>query len=160
MPELIIITLCLSINSLLAAYEIAFVTVPKGPLKKLAENGNRDAARLIKLRDSPERALSIIQIGITLMGVISSAVGGAGASETLEPFLIGHLGMSDKLAALLAIIVVVIPITYLNVVIGELTPKIFALRNSLKITLMGSKILFRLDRWLPLSSKSLNGPQG
>lgn len=148
MEELIVIAVCLLLNALLAAYEMAFVSVPRPELRRLAKSGNREAERLLGLRESPERTLSIIQIGITMVGTISSAVGGAGASESIEPFLMRSTGMTEPTAEFLAILLVVLPITYLGVVIGELVPKSLALKNPLKITLLGAKWLFFADRIL------------
>lgn len=148
MEEIIVISVCLFLNALLAAYEMAFVTVSKGALRKLAKEGNRDALRLFSLRENPERTLSIIQIGITVVGVLSSAVGGAGASESIEPYIRDRFGLGENLAELISITLVVLPLTYLNVVVGELTPKSIALKNPLKITLWGAKWLFIADRIL------------
>lgn len=148
MVELVVIALCLLLNSLLAAYEMAFVTVSRGALRKLAKAGDANAQRLFALRESPERTLSIIQIGITLVGVLSSAVGGAGASESIEPIFRERFGLGENTAEFIAIALVVIPLTYLNVVVGELTPKSLALRHPLKITLWGARWLFIADRVL------------
>lgn len=148
MEELIIIVVCLFLNALFAAYEMAFVTVSKGSLRKLAKEGNKDAIRLQNLRENPERTLSIIQIGITIVGVLSSAVGGAGASDVLEPYFQSRFGFSEGTAELTAIAIVVLPLTFLSVVVGELTPKSIALNNPLKITLWGAKWLFLADRLL------------
>lgn len=148
MEEIIVIVICLFFNALLAAYEMAFVTVSRGALRKLAKEGDRNAQKLVNLRESPERTLSIIQIGITLVGVLSSAVGGAGASESIQPYFQNQWGLGENLAELLSILIVVLPITYLSVVVGELTPKSIALQNPLKITLWGAKWLFIADRVL------------
>lgn len=146
MEEVIIVGVCLIFNALFAAYEMAFVSVPKPELRALARTGNKDAQTLLSLRDSPERTLSIIQIGITLVGAIAAAVGGAGASETLEPYFIEKFGMREIMAESLAVVLVVLPITYLSVVVGELVPKTLALRNPTKIVLGGAKWLFIFDR--------------
>lgn len=146
MDEVIIVCVCLVLNALFAAYEMAFVSVPKSELRALARRGNKDAQTLLTLRDNPERTLSIIQIGITLVGAIAAAVGGAGASETLEPYFAEKFAMREIVAESLAVIVVVLPITYLSVVVGELVPKTLALRNPVKIVLGGAKWLFVCDR--------------
>jgi putative hemolysin len=83
-----------------------------------------------------------------LVGAISAAVGGAGASESIEPYFINTLNMSEGSAEFLAIVLVVIPITYLSVVIGELVPKTLALRSPLSITLWGAKFLIFADKLL------------
>lgn len=146
MDEVIIVGVCLILNALFAAYEMAFVSVPKSELRSLARRGNKDAQTLLTLRENPERTLSIIQIGITLVGAIAAAVGGAGASETLEPYFAERFGMREIVAESLAVILVVLPITFLSVVVGELVPKTLALRNPVKIVLGGAKWLFVCDR--------------
>ncbi len=148
MEEIVIVALCLLLNSLLSAFEMAFVSMPKVEIRRLARNGNHIAQRLLPLRESPERTLSVIQIGITLVGAISAAVGGAGASESIEPYFISTLGMSEYAAELTAIMLVVIPITYLSVVIGELVPKTLAMRNPSSIALFGARFLFIANRLL------------
>lgn len=147
MEEFLIIAACLLINAVLAAYEMAFVAVPRPELRRLARQGNKDAQQLLKLRDIPERTLSVIQIGITLVGATSAAVGGAGAVESIVPYFM-NLGLSENLSVPLAILLVVVPITYASVVVGELVPKTLALRNPVKITLRGAKWVFLADRIL------------
>lgn len=146
MGEVLIVSICLAINALLAAYEMAFVSIPRSELRALSKKGNRDAVALLNLRESPERTLSIIQIGITLVGAIAAAVGGVGADETLEPYFMQNFGMSEPGAEALSLILVVVPITYLSVVVGELVPKTLALRNPTKIVLAGAKPLFVADK--------------
>lgn len=146
MDEAVVILICLILNALFSGYEMAFVSIPRSELRGLAKTGNKDAKTLLALRENPERTLSIIQIGITLVGAIAAAVGGAGAGETLEPYFIQTFGMQERVAEVLSIILVVIPITYLSVVVGELVPKTLALRNPAKIVLAGAKALFIADR--------------
>lgn len=148
MNEIVIISVCLLVNALLAAYEMAFVSLPRSELRSMARKDNKLAKKLLKMRDNPERTLSIIQIGITLVGAIAAAVGGSGASENLAPYFMEMLGMKKISAEFLAVIVVVIPITYLSVVVGELVPKTLALRAPKKIVLKGAKILFAADKIL------------
>lgn len=148
MDEAIVIAVCLILNAFFSGYEMAFVSIPRSELRGLAKLGNKDAVRLLSLRENPERTLSVIQIGITLVGAIAAAVGGAGAGETLEPYLIQTYGMQERTAEALSMLIVVIPITYLSVVVGELVPKTLALRNPTKIVLAGAKPLFIADRIL------------
>lgn len=125
---------------------MAFVSIPRSELRALAKNGNGHAQTLLGLRENPERTLSIIQIGITLVGAIAAAVGGAGAGETLEPYIIQTFGISERTAEAISLILVVVPITYLSVVVGELVPKTLALRNPSKVVLSGAPALFVADR--------------
>lgn len=146
MDEVLIILICLAINALLAAYEMAFVSIPRAELRALSRSGNEHAKILIDLRESPERTLSIIQIGITMVGAIAAAVGGAGAGDTLEPYFIQNFSFSETSAEALSLLLVVLPITYLSVVVGELVPKTLALRNPVRIVLSGAPALFIADR--------------
>jgi putative hemolysin len=148
MDEIVVVAICLFLNALFAAYEMAFVSVPRSELRGLARSGSKAAKALISLREHPERTLSAIQVGITLVGAIAAAVGGAGASETLEPYFMQTLNMSERTAEVLSVTLVVIPITYLSVVVGELVPKTLALRNPTKIVLAGASVLFVADRVL------------
>jgi putative hemolysin len=99
------------------------------------------------MRQNPERTLSVLQVGITLVGIVSAAAGGAGAQESLAPVLSGTLGLSENLAEALAIAVVVIPLTLLNVVFGELIPKSIALRSPLTVSRYGVQWVVLLDRF-------------
>ena len=106
---------------------MAFVSIPRSELRSLAKLGNKDAHAhaLLTLRENPERTLSIIQIGITLVGAVAAAIGGAGASETLEPYFIRTFSMHERTAEALSIFLVVLPITYFSVVVGILHAKEF-----------------------------------
>jgi putative hemolysin len=148
MAEIIVIAVCLVLNALFAAYEMAFVSIPKPELRRLARNGSKEAQRILNLRENPERTLSIIQIGITLVGAVSAAVGGAGAAESIEPYFRERLGMTESMAEFISILLVVLPLTYLSVVVGELVPKSLALKNPVKITFLGSRPLLIADRIL------------
>lgn len=146
MIQLIIILVCLLLNAILSCIEMAFVTVPRPQLKKMANQGSRSADRLLNLKKNPERVLSVLQIGITLVGAISAAVGGASAEEFITPQLIADYNISEDLAEIIAITAIVIPLTYISVVIGELVPKSLALRYPMKISLMGGFLLIFMDR--------------
>lgn len=148
MEELLIIFACLALNAVFSAYEMAFVSIPKPELRSLARSGNKHAQQLVSLRESPERTLSIIQIGITLVGAIAAAVGGAGAAESIEPYFMNQFGLREAYAEALAVAIVVLPLTYFSVVAGELVPKTLALRNPRRIVLAGAKWLFLADRVL------------
>ena len=128
--------------------EIGFVSAPKPQLRHLAKAGSKEAKRVLELRDNPERTLSILQIGITMVGAIAAALGGAGATESFTPFFQQKFGLSETSAEAISIILVVIPITYLSVVFGELVPKTLSLRNPVRVSLRGVP-------WLTLAEKFL-----
>lgn len=146
--SLLIIILSLLTNAVLSCVEMAFVSTSRSEIRRLAAKGAVDAQRLLRLRDNPERTLSVLQVGITLVGALSAAVGGAGAEETLAPILEQRFGLIEPTSEIVAVLIVVVPITYLSVVIGELVPKTLALRNPLKLSLMSSRYLLIFDRIL------------
>lgn len=147
MIEIAIVGLCLFANALIAGAEMAFVAVSRPGLRELVRQGQRNADILLRLRERPERTLAVMQIGITLVAALAGAVGGAGAEEQLSP-LFEKLGVSESTADTLAIVVVVIPLTYFTVVVGELIPKTLALRHSLAVGLAAAPWLSFFDRIL------------
>lgn len=146
MTELLIIIVCLVLNAILSCIEMAFVTVARPQIKKLANAGSRPALRLMRLKQNPERTLSVLQVGITLVGAVSAAVGGASAIEYLNPFVSEWTGLTGDAAESLSIGIIVFPLTYLTVVFGELVPKTVALRYPLRCALMGGRLLVFLGR--------------
>lgn len=153
MEEVIVVLICLGINGLLAAAEMAFVTVTKPRLRQLRKMGDKNAAIILQLRENPERTLSVIQIGITLVGVLGAAVSGAGAHETLTPWLIQTHAIPELAAEIISIIVIIVPLTVMTVVWGELVPKTLAIRSPHKIALASARWLVWFDQiFLPLVS--------
>ncbi len=129
MWQVVVIIICLGLNGLLAATELAFVSISRPRLKKLAAEGDKSAKRVLDLRDNPEKTLSILQIGITFIGVIAAAVGGAAMDGWATPWLMSKFNLPGGGAEVLAIFLFVIPYTYFNVVLSELLPKNLALLN-------------------------------
>lgn len=145
MLDLIIVVACLSLNAFFSAYEMAFVTISREEMDELEENSKSILRRLNSFKKSPERTLSIIQIGITLVGAIAAAVGGTGAVESLEPFFVKNYGVSRSLAEAISVTIVIVPLTYVTVVFGELVPKTIALKHPLMVIRMGTKALSMID---------------
>jgi putative hemolysin len=148
MEEILGIAVCLALNAWLAGTEMAFVTVGRARLREEARKGSRAASRILKLREKPERTLSVIQVGITAVAALAAAVGGAGAQESLQPRIREALGLGDTSAELVSILLVVAPITFVSVVLGELVPKSLALRNPVRTSLRAARWLYGLDRAL------------
>lgn len=135
-PEIIFILIFLILNGFFSASEIAIVTSRKSFVKNLAEKGSYRAHKLLKLQAEPDRLLATVQIGVTVMGAISSAIGGAAAVTNLEPILAGvPIPFIAKGAGPISIGIVVIVISYLSLIIGELVPKSIALRNPERVGL-------------------------
>lgn len=126
--QILIIVLLIVANGIFSGSEIAIVSARKIRLEQLAKRGNRKARLALKLANSPNNFLSTVQIGITLIGILSGAVGGATVAQQLETFfeLIPSLAPYSET---LSLTIVVTTITYLSLVIGELVPKRVALNN-------------------------------
>ncbi|RYE49888.1 MAG: HlyC/CorC family transporter [Hyphomicrobiales bacterium] len=127
--EILIVAVLTLVNGLLAMSELAVVSSRPARLKVLAAEGKRGATVALKLQEDPGKFLSSVQIGITLVGVLSGAFSGATLGERLGDTLIGA-GINPTVAAPLGVGIVVIIITYLSLIVGELVPKQIALRDS------------------------------
>jgi putative hemolysin len=121
MEVLFLITLIL-LNGAFAMSEIALVTARRSRLARLAEDGDGAAAIAIKLHDEPTRFLSTIQIGITSIGILNGIIGEAVLAAPLATWL-QTLGMKGEASSIVSTGLVVVVITYVSIVIGELVPK-------------------------------------
>ena len=110
------------LNGLFAMSEIALLTARKARLQKLVADGDRSAAAALALGDDPTRFLSTIQIGITSIGILNGIVGEAAFAAPLSRWFL-ELGVSPAYAGMLATALVVIVVTYVSIVVGELVPK-------------------------------------
>ena len=110
------------LNGLFAMSEVALLTARRLRLSKLAEEGDKGAAAAIALGEHPTRFLSVIQIGITLIIMLNGIVGESKLAPPVEAWLISN-GLTERYAHVLATGFVVIAITYVSIVIGELVPK-------------------------------------
>ncbi len=126
--EVLIVLVLIIVNGLLAMSELAVVSSRPARLKSMAERGSTGAARALKLSADPGRFLSTVQIGITLVGVLSGAFSGATLGQRLSMLLL-ESGMPAGVANTLGVGVVVAVITYGSLIIGELVPKQIALHN-------------------------------
>ena len=145
--ELALMALMIGINSVFAGYEIALASVSASRLQRLAEENRRGAKVALYMKQNMEASLAVVQLGITLVGAIAAAVGGAGAGQNLAPVLSRIPGVSDAMAEVLAIALVVVPLTIITIIVGELIPKVFALRNAERVCLTISPFM----RWFSLS---------
>ncbi|WP_087000220.1 hemolysin family protein [Rhizobium sullae] len=126
--EITIVVLLTILNGVLAMSELAVVSSRPARLRVLADQGSRGAAQAIKLAEHPGRFLSTVQIGITLVGVLSGAFSGATLGGRLSAWL-GAQGVSPAVSDALGVGTVVVAITYLSLIVGELVPKQIALRE-------------------------------
>jgi putative hemolysin len=128
-----VIVVMLLLNGLFAAYELALASVRVDRLRLLAEQKRRGAGIALKMKGRMEASLAVVQLGITLVGAIAAAVGGASAEEDLTPIIepqLANLGIPASWASFISIACVVLPISAFTIVVGELIPKVFALKNA------------------------------
>lgn len=129
--ELLLVFVLILINGVFVMSEMAIVSVRKIRLQQLANQGDRRARLALDLAQAPNRFLPTVQVGITLMAILSGARGESSISKILTPLLDAWLPLqySEPIASIMAIAV----ITYLTIVIGELVPKQIALNSPEKI---------------------------
>ena len=124
--EFLILLLLIVINGLFALAEIAVVSVRKSRLQKEANSGNSRAQVVLEFSKNPNRFLSVVQIGITFIGIVTGAFGGETMAHPLSQAL-KHIPFISAYSDHIAFLLVVAIITYLSLIIGELVPKRIAL---------------------------------
>lgn len=136
LAELLLIGVLILLNAFFAGAEIAVVAARTARLSGLAEDGSRRAAAALRLKRDPDRFLATVQVGVTLVATLASAIGGVAAIEKLEPAIAGlPWPWLRALAEPLAVGIVVFVIAYLSLVVGELVPKSLAVRHAERIAL-------------------------
>jgi putative hemolysin len=143
--ELLVVVALVLLNGFFAMAEMALVRARRGRLQADAEAGRKGAALALKLQENPSRLLSTVQIGITLVGILAGVFGGARLAGPLEGLLAeipGFAAMANEAAFLL----VVVAITYANLIVGELVPKQLALRGPERIAVGVARPLAWLAR--------------
>jgi putative hemolysin len=135
--EILIILILVLANGIFAMSEIAVVSSRKARLQEWADKGNLKARAALDLANSPNRFLSTVQVGITLIGILAGAFGGATLSQSVAAYLrqVPLAIISDSSDAI-ALAVVVVGITYLSLILGELVPKRLALSQPEKVASM------------------------
>ena len=144
--ELIVIAIMLAFNAVFAAYEMGIASISSARLRVLAEGGRKGSIQALFMKERMEGTLSTIQIGITVVGMVAAATGGAGIEENLAPYFQSQLGISENIAEVLALVVFVAPLSFVTITFAELTPKVFAIKNNEKVVLFLSpamKLLFK-----------------
>jgi putative hemolysin len=159
LQELLIILGLVLLNGVFAGAEIALIAMRRSRLRELASEGSRSARAALSLRERPERLLATVQIGITVVGATAAAYGGSAVARDLTPIL-RELGLG-RAADETSFALVVVVITYLSVVLGELVPKSLALHAAegyalaVARPLVGLAALMRPLVWLLTASANL-----
>lgn len=135
------------VNGFFAAAEIALISARRSRIQQLAAAGDARAQRVGQLQEDPDRFLATVQIGVTFVGTLASAVGGAAAVAVLSP-IIRELPVPGLRSAAepMALAVMVVVITYVMLILGELTPKSLALRHAVPLSLWVAAPIDRLAR--------------
>ncbi|HEY0849372.1 MAG TPA: hemolysin family protein [Bradyrhizobium sp.] len=126
--ELAIVTVLIVVNGLLSMSELAIVSSRPARLAGMVERGVRGARRALELASDPGKFLSTVQIGITLIGVLSGAFSGATLGQRLSQWLV-EFGLPQRASDTIGVGLVVGIITYASLIVGELVPKQIALRD-------------------------------
>jgi putative hemolysin len=127
--ELAVVAGLILLNGFFAMSELAVMASRRGRLEQLAQGGRKGSATALRLFDNPTGFLSTVQVGITLVGIFAGAYSGAAFADPLAEVMRAIPGLGSA-AEPLAFGVVVVTITYLSLIVGELVPKRIALNNS------------------------------
>ncbi len=145
--ELITIVAMVIFNGVFAGYEIALAAVTVARLQIMARENRAGAKAALYMKENMEASLAAVQLAITLLAAIAAAIGGLGAAEFIKPYFRENLGLSPAFSAVLAIALVVVPLTLFTMMFGELIPKVFSLRNKEWVCLRLSPVM----RWFCFS---------
>lgn len=143
--EVAAILLLILLNGVLSLSEIAIVSARKARLQRLAQEGNAGARTALELANAPNHLLSTVQLGITLVGVLAGAFGGATLADNVAAS-IAQVPALARYAQPLAMGLVVLAITYLSIVLGELVPKRLALNHPESIASAVAGAMARFSR--------------
>jgi putative hemolysin len=132
--NILLILFFIMVGGIFAAAEMALVSLRESQIRQLAHRGKRGQT-IAQLTEHPNRFLSAVQIGVTLSGFLSAAFGGATLSDDFAPVL-QRLGLSAQAAEIIALVLITIAISYVSIVLGELTAKRLALQRSEGVALM------------------------
>jgi len=145
--EILFIFLLIQLNGVLAMSEIAVVSARKVRLQHRAAQGDAGAQAALEIANQPSHFLSTVQIGITLVGILAGAFSGATIAEELEAYF-GHtqVPLLVEYGEAISVSVVVIVITYLSLIVGELAPKQIGLNNPEKIAAIVAPMMRTISR--------------
>jgi putative hemolysin len=154
--ELGVVFLLLLLNGLFSMSEMAVISARKGRLQQLANQGSKGAAAALELAGNPGTFLSTVQVGITLVGIVAGAFGGATLSEELTPHL-AEIEWMRPHAETYSFALVVAVITYFSLVVGELIPKRIALHSAEAVAVVVARPMTMLATLVSPLVKVLEG---
>ena len=137
----------LLINGIFASAEIAIISMNDNRLAKMAAEGDKRAVRLVKLTEQPSQFLSVIQISITLASLLGGAFAADNFAGKLTAFLISAgVPVPASVINTISVVLITILLSYITLVFGELVPKRVAMKNSEKLALLLSGLLYGISR--------------
>ena len=136
LPHVGLVLLFILVASVFVAFEIALVSLRESQVQQLANRGRRGQV-LANLVANPTRFLAAAQVGITVTGFLSAALGAESLAPYVEPVLVGW-GLSEGVAHTLAFLAVTLSVAYVSLVIGELVPKRLAIQNAESISMVAA----------------------
>ncbi|MFN6106186.1 MAG: hemolysin family protein [Planctomycetaceae bacterium] len=144
--ESLVIVLLFAANGLFAAAELSLISANRGRLKERADQNDRRAVTALRLIENPNHLLATIQVGITLVGTLAAAYGGAALARELEKLLVLlEWGWLTRLSGQLALGLVVLAITVGSILVGELIPKRIALHDPTRMALWVAPFVASLE---------------
>jgi putative hemolysin len=144
--QLLFVVLLIIVNGFFAMAEIALVASRKARLQPLAEAGNPGAQAALELKADPSRLLSTVQIGVTVIAILSGTFGEATLGEAVQQQLESYDGFVARYAHVISMAVVVIAISYFSLILGELVPKRIALAHTEPIAAALARIMRAMAR--------------
>ncbi len=135
------------LNAIFACAEIAVITMNDNKLAKLSAAGDKRAIRLTKLTEQPARFLATIQVGITLVNLLSSAVASGNFSDKLTKWFMDiGINLSPSILDAISVAIITVALTYFTVLLGELIPKRIAMKKAEQLALGMSRLIYMLSR--------------
>lgn len=145
MNEIIIILLLIVLNGVFSMSEIAIISARKTTLSNKAKRGDKGAGIALRLVDNPDRFLSTVQIGITLIGILTGIYSGAALSDKFAVAL-SAVGFPPSTAHWIAQTIIVVAVTYLSIVAGELVPKRIGMNAAGSVSVIMARPMLWLSR--------------
>ena len=133
LPQMLVLIVLIFLNAFFAASEIAVISLSEAKVRKQAEEGDKRAAKLLKLIQAPDHFLSTIQIGITLAGFLASAFAADTFSDRLVRWLVetcGVTAVSPGTLNAISVVGITLILSYFTLVFGELVPKRLAMKKT------------------------------
>lgn len=139
--EIVILGFLILLNGFFSLSEIALVSSKRTRLEQLKLSGSKGAEIALRLLTNSGNFLSAVQVGITLIGIITGVYGGMNIADDVTPFFL-KFGLTAPYAHEIALTLTVISITYISIVIGELVPKTIALSNPQRIAVKVAPVIY------------------